>query len=399
MKILVCNVGSTSLKFKLFDFPEESHSVECRIERIGSKNYGIYSYDNLLNGVSIKIEQVAVPSYTSGIEMFLNDLLDSQRGVVNTLEEIQAIGFKTVLAKNFYGVHQLNDEVLNAMKEYLSIAPAHNGPYLQAIEQFKKILPNTLLVGAFETDFHTTIPIERRIYAIPYEWYKDFGIQKMGYHGASHKYISEKVQELAGDDYKLISCHLGGSCSLCAILDGESVDNSFGLSLQTGIPHSSRVGELDSYVIPFLIEKGLTMDEILVGLDKRGGLLGISGVSGDLRFVEDAAVEGNPRAKLAIDVFVNSIIRHIGAYYAELGGLDYLVFTGGIGENSRTLREKVCSQLTHLGIHLDPIKNNDNSIKGEISKENTPVKIYIIPTNEELIVAKKTYEYSENLTS
>ena len=397
MKILVCNVGSTSLKFKLFDLPGEFYSVECRIERIGSKNDGIYSYNNLSNGASIKMEGVAVPTYTSGIEMFLKDLLDSQKGSINSLDEIEAIGFKTVLAKGFYGVHRLNDEILEAMEEYLSIAPAHNGPYLQAIGQFKKLLPDTLLVGAFETDFHTTIPLERRMYAIPYEWYENYGIQKMGYHGASHKYISEKVKELAGNHYKLISCHLGGSCSLCAILDGESVDNSFGLSLQTGIPHSTRVGELDSYVIPFLLDKGLTMDEILRGLDKRGGLLGISGVSGDLRFVEEATTEGNPRAKLAIDVFVHSIIRHIGAYYAELGGLDYLVFTGGIGENSKNLREKVCNQLTHLGIHLDPVKNNDNSIKGEISGKNSPVKIHIIPTNEELIVAKKTYEYSKSL--
>lgn len=394
MKVLVCNVGSTSLKFKLFHLPNEDYTVEAKIERVGSQRDGIYSYLNIPKGISIKKEKQSVPNYTVGIQMFLRDLLDNEKGAIQDLEEIEAIGFKTVLAKDYYGVHELSQEVLRAMEEYLVIAPAHNGPYLEAIRQFKELLPDTLLVGAFETDFHTTIPLERKLYAIPYEWYEEYGIQKMGYHGASHRYISDQVKAMAGKHYRLISCHLGGSCSLCAILDGQSVDTSFGLSLQTGIPHSNRVGELDSYIIPFLLDKGLSMEEILEGLEKQGGLLGISGVSGDIRFIQTAAEEGNPRAKLAINVFVNSIIRHIGSYYAELGGLDYLVFTGGIGENAYVIREKICDQLSHMGIHLDPRKNRETKAGGRISREDSPVQVYIIPTNEELIVAKKTYEYS-----
>ncbi len=284
-------------------------------------------------------------------------------------------------------------DVIKGMEDYLVVAPVHNTHYLEAIREFKKILPDALLVGVFETDFHRSIPEERSLYAIPYEWYKEYGIKRLGYHGASHSYIASIISETEGKEYRLISCHLGGSSSLCAIKDGLSVDTSFGFSLQTGVIHANRVGDLDAYVIPYLLSEGLSMDEILVGLDQKGGLLGLSGVSNDLRFVKDAEEEGNPRAKLAIDVFCNGIVKYIGAFYAELGGLDHLVFTGGIGENADYVRSNVCNQLEHLGIDIDEDKNLSGDKNRVISKADSKVKVHIIPTDEEEVIAKRTYEY------
>ena len=330
MIVLVSNVGSTSLKFKLFDMPAERVLCEGRIERVGSLSDAIFSYRNLCGQHQEKLTGCCVPDYSSGIRMFLSRVTDPEVGVIADVGEVEAVGFKTVLAKGYYGVHELTDEVLDAMRAYLFVAPAHNAPYLEAIAQFRAVMPHARLVGVFETAFHTTIPLERRMYAIPYEWYERFGIMRMGYHGASHGYIAEQAKAK-----RLISCHLGGSCSVCAILDGKSVDSSFGFSLQTGVPHANRVGDLDPYVIPFLQNEGMSEEEILAGLAKKGGLLGLSGVSNDLRAVSEAAGAGNERAALAIEVFAVSVIRYIGMYYAELGGLDKLVFTGGIGRTPR----------------------------------------------------------------
>ena len=282
--------------------------------------------------------------------------------------------------------------MIAAMEEYVSVAPAHNPPYIEAIKKFKEILPGRLLVGVFETAFHTTIPLERKMYAIPYEWYEKYGIQRLGFHGASHGYISRQVKKRVGGKFKLISCHLGGSGSLCAIEDGKSVDTSFGFSLQTGIPHANRAGDLDAYIIPFLLGQGLSMDEILKGIDKTGGLLGVSGISNDLRDIEEAAQGGNERARLAIDVFCESIVKYIGAFYAVLGGLDYLVFTGGIGENSSVIRHKICNRLTHLGVELDEAANTQGSKDRIISSNYSRVKVSIIPTNEEVGIAQDIFD-------
>lgn len=396
MKILVCNVGSTSLKFKMFDMPSEILLSEAKIERVGSTSNAIYHYCNISKGFTIKRDGESIPSYTEGIRMFLNSALDSKAGVICNIEEINAIGFKTVLAKGYYGIHELNEDVLQAMEAYLFVAPAHNGPYLEAIRMFKKVLPDTLLVGVFETAFHTTIPLERRMYAVPYEWYEKYGIQRMGYHGASHEFIAQRIASQEGITGRLISCHLGGSSSVCAILNGHSVDSSFGFSLQTGIPHASRVGDMDPYVIPYLLNEGLTLEEITSGLSKQGGLLGLSGISADLRLIDTAAKKGNTRAQLALDVFVCSIIRYIGSYFAELGGLDHLVFTGGIGENSVNIREMVCSKLKHMGVYLDSNANATGQGERLISLPESSVKIHVIAANEEIGVARKTFKYSQN---
>lgn len=392
MKILVCNAGSTSLKFKLFNMPGDQVLAEGRVERVGSSDSAIFHFRKP-DGFRIDREGLSIPTYTEGIQMFLDCLLDPGHGSLKELKELERIGFKTVLSKNYYGIHELTPEVLRGMEEYLVVAPAHNIPYLEAIRQFQKLTPDAMLVGAFETAFHQTIPLERKVYGIPWEWHEKYGIERMGYHGASHSYVSETLTELYGSTGKTISCHLGGSGSLCAIDEGKSVDTSFGLSLQAGLIQSSRSGDMDPFIIPYLLKEGVELDEILEGLTKHGGLLGISGVSGDLRDVTAAAEQGNERAQLAIDVFCNGIVRYIGAYYAELGGLDHLVFTGGIGEHGTNVRRIVCDQLRHMGVLLDPEKNVSCTENVVISAPDSPVKIHVIPANEELGVARKTYAY------
>jgi acetate kinase len=372
--------------------PNPDIMVEAKIERVGSKDSAIFFYQNNINGARESMTGVSVPSYTEGINLFLSYLADPEKGAVRSVNEVEAIGFKTVIARGFYGIHELTDEVVEAMEAYISVAPAHNPPYIEAIRKFREILPGRLFVGVFETAFHTTIPLERRLYAIPYEWYAQYGIQRLGYHGASHGFISRQVKARAGEKYKLISCHLGGSGSLCAIEDSRSVDTSFGFSLQTGIPHANRAGDIDAYIIPYLLDQGLPLGEILRGIDKEGGLLGVSGVSNDLRDIEEAAKAGNKRAQLAIDLYCESILKYIGAFHAVLGGLDYLTFTGGIGENSAIVRKKVCTRLAHMGIELEESANAGGAKDRVISTPGSRVKVCIIPTNEEVGIALDIFE-------
>lgn len=391
MLILVCNAGSTSLKYKLFNMPDERTLIEGKVERVGRED-AIFSCTNHVAGITEKKENISVPDYSTGIRIFLNALLDPHKGYLKSMEELEAVGFKTVLAKGYYGIHELTEDVIRGMEAYSNVAPAHNPPYIQAIREFKALLPEVPMVGCFETAFHTTIPLHRKIYALPYEWYETYGIQRFGYHGASHGYITGEIRKRAGDRFRLISCHMGGSGSICAVRDGQSIDTSFGFSLQTGIPHANRCGDLDAYIIPYLLGQGMSMEEILRGIGKQGGLLGISGVSNDLREIQSAAEEGNERAKLAIDAYCGAVVKYIGAFYAELGGLDYLVFTGGIGENSACVREKVCEQIPHLGIRFDREKNSGAQGACELSLPDSPVKVLVLPTNEEVGIARAIYE-------
>ena len=392
MKVLAANVGSTSLKFKLFEMPEETALCEAKIERVGSRDKAIFAYGSLVTGKHYRLEGQCIPDYTTGIRMFLEALVSGEYGVIKSVGEIDRIGFKTVLSKGFYGVHELTDAVMDGMRDYLFIAPVHNAAYLEAIGQFNNLLPDVPKIGVFETAFHTTIPIERRIYGVPYEWYEKYGLMRMGYHGASHGYIAQESCAY-GKAGRVISCHLGGSCSVCAIQDGRSVDTSFGFSLQSGLIHANRTGDADPYMIPFLQSEGLSAEEIEDGLSKHGGLLGISGVSNDMRDLQSAAESGNERARLAVDAFVSGIIKQIGAFYAELGGLDQLVFTGGIGEHSAFVRNAVCSQLRHLGIELDEEKNSASESVGVVSAAGSAVLVTVVSANEELGVARETAAY------
>lgn len=389
MYILVCNAGSTSLKFKLFDMPSEKVLATGKMERIGDKNGGYFGYTNELTGKTVEEEKNVIADYKQGINQFLDVLTGETAGAIKDISQIDAVGYKTVLSKDHYGVHIIDDAVLKGMEDYMVVAPAHNTFYLQAIRTFKEIVPKTPMVGVFETAFHQTMEPEAYIYSTPYEWYEKYGFRRYGYHGASHSYVADCLNEKIGSKYRAVSCHLGGSGSITAIVNGKSVDTSFGFSLQVGLPQMSRAGDIDPYVIFYLMKShGLTLDEVEQGLQKNGGLLGISGVSNDLRDVEEAA-KTESRAKLALDIYCREIIRYIGGYTAIMGGLDAIAFTGGIGENSETVRNKVLSHFGYLGLKL----NEKPVARGQIStltEEDSPLKVFVIPANEELGVARKT---------
>lgn len=392
MKILVSNAGSTSLKFKLFDMRDERPLCDARVERIGSRDSAIFSYTNLCTGEKMKLDGLCVPEYTDGVNLFLKELTGEKLGVLKDIREVEAVGFKTVIAQKYLGDHELTDEVMASLEHGARIAPAHNLPYIETINIFKRLLPSARLIGAFETDFHKTVPFERQIYSVPYAWYEKYGIRRYGYHGASHGYVAETIARLTGGAARrVISCHLGGSGSLCAILDGKSVDSTCGFSLQSGLPHASRAGDIDPYIFPFLLGEGLDAQQITQGITKNGGLLGVSGVSADMRDLQEAIEAGNERARLAVEMYLHAIVSGAGALYAVLGGLDALVFTGGIGENSQMVRSRVCNALSHLGIELDAQKNASGEGDRRITRDISPASAWVIPANEELNVARRAY--------
>lgn len=395
MKILICNAGSTSLKFKLYDMPEGTVLAQCHIERVGSEHDALFHYHNKLNGVTVELKEINIPDYRSGIIQFLNCLTAGEARALQDIHEIERVGYKAVLAKGHYGIHELDDDVMKGMEDWLCLAPVHNRAYLETIKAMQEVLPEARCIGAFETSFHLNIPLERKLYAVPYEWYENMGIQRLGYHSASHSHVADMLNE-EKREYSAISCHLGGSCSICAIENGRSVDTSFGMSLETGVPHANRVGDMDPSMVYFLKHEGLTDEEIQDGFQKKGGLLGLSGISNDLRYIIDAAETGNERAKLAIGVFVTSIVHYIGAFYLDLGKLDYLVFTAGIGEHSAYIRKLVCEKLTPLGVRLDEEKNRQCHEDMVISGAESTVCVRVIPADEEMGIARRTYAHEFN---
>jgi acetate kinase len=387
MKILVANLGSTSFKYRLFDMRDERPLARGGTERIGS--------DNSRSFVQIgdyKAEVVGrVADHAEAMRRCLAQLTDPEHGCLRKASEVAAIGFKAVHAGQTSGVQRVTPEVLSAMEEMSRVAPAHNPPYIAAMRLLHEKLPEIPLVAAFETGFHQTIPPRLRTYAIPYEWTEEFSIRRWGFHGASHRYIATRVAELlARGDLRVISCHLGGSSSLCAIRGGQSVANSLGMSPQTGIPHNNRVGDFDSFALPvILLRTGKSLDEVLDDLAERGGLLGVSGVSGDVRDLEEAAAKGNEQAQLALDVFITAVRHYLGAYLVELGGADVIVFTGGIGENGVNVRRAVCADLEQLGIVLDEKTNTTARGETAIHAATSRVQIWVVPTNEEIVVARQ----------
>lgn len=389
MKVLVCNAGSTSLKFKLYEMPACTVLATGKVERVGSCDDAIFGYCNTATGYRVDAGKMNIPDYAVGINKFLFELTQGKGAALTDIREIERVGYKSVLSKNHYGVHEIDEAVMQGMRDFLPLAPVHNSAYLKAIETVQAVLPDARHVGVFETAFHRDIPLERKIYGVPYEWYETYGIQRLGYHGASHGYIADCLNA-EKKEYKAISCHLGGSASICGILNGKSVDTSFGMSLETGLIHANRVGDMDPTMIHFLKQVGLSEEEILQGCQKKGGLLGISGVSNDLRYVLEAADGGNERAKLAVDVFVTGIVHYIGAFFLDLGGLTDLVFTAGIGEHSDRIRAMVCQHLGSIGVKLDAEANQKNA--PIISTPDSAVTVRVIPTDEELGIARRTYE-------
>lgn len=392
MKILVANIGSTSFKYRLYDMTAETQLAKGRIERIGEASSPI---EVEVNGQTFARE-LPVPNHGEAVRQCLDQLTSAEVGCLKNPAEVSAIGFKAVHGGRITGVQIVTDEVLAAMEEMADIAPAHNPPYIAAMRQLRELLPEVPLVAAFETGFHADIPEANRLYAVPDEWIDKYQIRRFGFHGASHRFISVRTAEIYGkSDLRIISCHLGGSSSICAIADGKSRASSMGGSPQGGLPQNNRVGDFDPYLLPHLMKRtGKSCEEILAILGKQGGLWGLSGgVGTDARDLMAAMEEGNPKAKRAIDVYVFDIRRYLGAYLIELGGADVLVFTGGIGENQWRIREMICRNLAEFGIILDPEKNRAcRASEMCVSTDESKVKIHVIPTNEEIIVARQTLQ-------
>jgi acetate kinase len=394
MKILVANLGSTSFKYRLFDMTDERQLARGGIERIGAAESRCF-----VESVRGRQDLSAhVPDHAAAVRQTLDQLTDPAIGCLNDASEVAAIGFKAVHGGRLSGVKLVDAGVLEAMEEMSQVAPAHNPPYIAAMRLLREKLPQVPLVAAFETGFHQTIPDRNQYYPIPWDWAEKHHVKRFGFHGASHRFIVQRIAELLGrDDLRVISCHLGGSNSLCAARGGVSVATSMGMSPQTGLAHNNRSGDFDPFALPVLMAKtGKTLDQLLEDLAERSGLLGLSGVSGDVRDLETAAAAGNDRARLALDVFVAGIRNYLGALLVELGGADVIVFTGGIGENGVNIRTAVCAGLEELGIQLDPATNATTRSEGRISSAASRTQVWVVPTNEEIIVARQTKQVLES---
>jgi acetate kinase len=390
MKILVANLGSTSFKYRLFDMTDERVLARGGVERIGSESARAY----VESGTVRKEMSAAVPDHAAAVRLCLEQLADSEVGCLRKPSDLAGIGFKAVHAQNLTGVHKVDRRVLAAMQAYADVAPAHNPPYIRVMRMLAEQLPDIALVTAFETGFHETIPPAQRLYAVPLEWATKYGIRRSGFHGASHRYVAERAAQLLENPAaRLISCHLGGSSSLCAISGGKSRANSLGMSPQSGLPHNNRVGDLDPFTLPVIMRAtGKSLEQVLDDLANRSGLLGLSGCSNDLRDLEK---DKSPNCQQAIDVFVASVRHYLGAYLLLLNGADAIVFTGGIGENSATIRAAVCADLDWFGIRPDPVRNDAARGEAPIHSDGSRVQIWIMPSNEELIVARQTKEVLE----
>jgi acetate kinase len=392
VKVLVANLGSTSFKYRLFDMSDERQLARGGVERIGSPSSRCFVE---IGTSKVEMEQ-SVPNHGVAVDACIQQLTNPKSGCLRDASEISAIGFKAVHGGRVSGVQIIDESVLQAMDEMNSVAPAHNPPYMAAMRQLATMAAKIPLVAAFETDFHQSIPEAWKRYAIPDALAEQLPIRKWGFHGASHRFIGWRMSQLlANSDARVISLHLGGSSSLCAMRGGRSVATTMGMSPQTGLPHNNRVGDLDPYALPLMMEKsGLSLKDLLKVLATEGGLLGLSGgLSGDVRDLEQAAEQGHAKARLALDVFIAEIRRQLGSMLVALGGADAIVFTGGIGENSITVRRAVCDGLLDLGIALCETKNSAGDKERRIDDASRgKSQLWIVPTNEELIVARQTVE-------
>ncbi len=394
MKILVINCGSSSLKYQLIDMENEGVLAQGLVERIGIEGSIL---TQKVNGEKYIVKE-PMESHKDAIRLVLEALVDEKHGVIKNMNEISAVGHRVVHGGEKYSESVLvNDEVMAYLEECVKLAPLHNRPNIIGIEACKALMPNTPMAVVFDTAFHGTMPKEAYSYALPYELYKEHGIRKYGFHGTSHKYVSGKVAEVLGKDIKdlkIVTCHLGNGVSLTAVKNGKSIDTTMGFTPLAGMPMGTRSGDIDPAIVIYLIkELGYSVDEVNEILNKKSGILGISGLSSDFRDVRDAAYKkDDERSLLAIDIYTYKIRTQIGAYAAAMGGLDVIVFTAGIGENADMIREGCLKNLEFLGVYLDKERNKQNGEIAEISKEGSKVKVFVIPTNEELMIAKETME-------
>ena len=393
MKILVVNCGSSSLKYQLIDMETEEVMAKGYFERIGLEGSFL---THKVGGQKYKIEK-NIKNHAEGMEIVIEQLLHKDYGVISNLDEIDAIGHRIVHGGSKFTKSVLvDDEVIKGIEDAIQFAPLHNPAHLQGIYACQKALPGKPNVVVFDTAFHQTMPEKAYMYAIPYEYYEKYKVRKYGAHGTSHKFVSKRVAEIMNkpiEDLKIISCHLGQGASLCAIKDGKCVDTSMGLTPLGGIPMGTRSGDLDPSVVTFLMEKeNISPADMETLLNKKSGKLGISGVSSDDRDVEAAANEGNKRAQLAMDVFMYQVAGYIGRFAAQMNGVDVITFEAGIGENGIAVRKGICDYLGFLGVIIDEEKNNCRGEEVEISTPDSKVKVYVVPTNEELMIARETMD-------
>ena len=391
MKILVLNCGSSSLKYQLIDMETEEVMASGKYERIGEKEAFI---THKVNGQKIKIDNPAY-NHTEAIEFTLKQLTNPKYKVIDSLEEIEAIGHRLVhggekISKSVV----IDDNVIEVLKEYTELAPLHNPACILGIEACKNVMPNKPMVGVFDTAFHQSIPKERYIYPIPYEYYEKYGIRKYGFHGTSHMYVSQRLAQIERKDIKdlkIVTCHLGQGSSICAVQRGKSVDTSMGLTPIGGIPMVTRSGDLDPSILLYIMKKEeISAQEMEDILNKNSGVSGISGLAPDFRVIESSANEGDEKAKIAMENFKYAVASYIAKYAVAMNGVDYIVFTGGVGENQINIRKGICERLTFMGVEIDEETNNVRSEEKIISKNTSKVKVYVIPTNEELMIAKET---------
>lgn len=392
MKILVLNCGSSSIKYKLFDMTTKEVLAQGGIEKIGLVGYFLKL--TLPNGEK-KILEKDIPEHTAGIEFILNTLVSPEYGAIKSLDEINAVGHRMVHGgERFSESVLLNKEVLDAFIACNDLAPLHNPANLKGVNAVSAILPNVPQVGVFDTAFHQTMPDYAYMYAIPYELYEKYGVRRYGFHGTSHRYVSQRVCEFLGVDpkgKKIITCHIGNGGSISAIKDGKCIDTSMGLTPLEGLVMGTRSGDIDAGAVTFIMEKeGLNATGVSNLLNKKSGVLGVSGVSSDMRELEAAVAAGNPKAILAEKMYFYRIKKYIGAYAAALGGVDIILFTGGVGENQANCRSEVCEGLEFMGVKIDLEKNKVRGEEAIISADDSKVTVAVIPTDEELMIASDT---------
>ena len=394
MKVLVINCGSSSLKYQVLDMTNESLQCKGLVERIGMEG-SVITHEKI--GMDKVKNEVPMKDHKDAIEQVLAAVQNAEYGVVKSMDEIGAVGHRVVHAgEKFASSVLITEEVIKALEECVELAPLHNPPNLLGIAACQELMPNTPMVGVFDTAFRQTMPAESYIYAIPYEYYQKHGIRRYGFHGTSHKYVAERAAKMLNtdiEDLKLITCHLGNGASVSAIKRGKCIDTSMGFTPLEGLVMGTRSCDIDPAIVTYIREKeNLPQGKANEILNKKSGVLGISGVSSDFRDIEAAVEEGNERAELALKVFAHKVRFYIGAYIAEMNGCDAIIFTAGVGENDVTMRELICNNLGNLGIKLDPLKNKVRGKETVISAEDGKVKLLLIPTNEELMIARDTYD-------
>lgn len=399
MKVLVINCGSSSLKYQVLDMTTEVLLCKGLVERIGMDG-SVITHEKI--GMDKFKLETPMKSHKEAIGHVLDAVIDSEHGVVKSMDEIGAVGHRVVHAgEKFTSSVLITEDVKRALTECIELAPLHNPPNLLGIDACEQLMPNTPMVGVFDTAFHQTMPPESYIYALPYEYYTKHGIRRYGFHGTSHKYVAERAAEILNvdiEDLKLITCHLGNGASVSAIKRGKCIDTSMGFTPLEGLVMGTRCGDIDPAIVTFIREKEhLKQGEANEILNKKSGVLGISGVSSDFRDIEEAAAEGNERAQLALKVFAHKVRFYIGAYIAEMNGVDAIVFTAGLGENGIAMRDIICNDLGNLGIKLDLVKNRVRGKETIISRDDSKVKVLLIPTNEELMIARDTYNIVKKL--